>query len=170
MVWYRLSSSWCVVHEQTQITMLYNCSHKSNFSPTQYIHGKSAKESQWYTASTRAEYHTTRVLPVLPSARASWVIAYKAHGRMTGRGSGRHASSAGGHELLDARALLREEGRRRVRVEVPREEAVDKLGLLLFNELALFVVALGREQQPALAPRQRDLPRIATKLGVQVSR
>ena len=80
---------------------------------------------------------------------------------MTGRGSGRHASSAGGHELLDARALfreeaciqgliyeqevyqkstkstdsplylylLREEGRRRVRVEVPREEAVDKLGL-----------------------------------------
>ena len=62
--------------------------------------------------------------------------------------------------------LLREEGRRRVRVEVPREEAVDKLGLLLFNELALFVVALGREQRPALAPRQRNLPRIATKLGV----
>ena len=77
---------------------------------------------------------------------------------MTGRGTGRHASSAGGHELLDARALfrkdvriqgliyeqevyqastyaplslhlLREEGRRCVRVEVPREEAVDKLGL-----------------------------------------
>jgi len=34
-------------------------------------------------------------------------------------------------------------------------------GLLLLNELALFVVALGREQRPALAPRQRDLPRIA---------
>ena len=132
MVWYRLSSSWCVVHEQTQITMLYNCSHKSNFSPTQYIHGKSAKESQWYTASTRAEYRTTPQQFFqfsLLHVRGSWVIAYKAHGRMTGRGSGRHASSAGGHELLDARALLREEGRRRVRVEVPREEAVDKLGL-----------------------------------------
>ena len=34
-------------------------------------------------------------------------------------------------------------------------------GLLLLNELALLVVALGREQRPALAPRQRDLPRIA---------
>ena len=32
--------------------------------------------------------------------------------------------------------------------------------LLLLNDLALFVVALGREQQPALAPRQRNLPRI----------
>ena len=56
-------------------------------------------------------------------------MAITRFGWMTGRGTGRHASSAGGHELLDARALLREEGRRRVRVEVPREEAVDKLGL-----------------------------------------
>lgn len=38
-------------------------------------------------------------------------------------------------------------------------------GLLLLDELALLVVALGREQRPALAPRPRDLSRIATKLG-----
>ena len=36
-------------------------------------------------------------------------IACKAQGWMTGREIGRHASSAGGNELLDARALFREE-------------------------------------------------------------
>ena len=37
--------------------------------------------------------------------------------------------SAGGDELLDARALLSEEGHRWARVEIPEEEGVDQLGL-----------------------------------------
>ena len=100
--------------------MLYNCS-QIELQPYT-IHSrqnpKVQKESQWYTAllplsinESGIPYHTTQQFFQfsLLHVRGSWVIAYKAHGRMTGRGSGRHASSAGGHELLDARALFREE-------------------------------------------------------------